>query len=146
MPPHAAGPAAERVLGLLDSPPTVPDLSQGYLDLIGNAPRPAGALTARADAAARLIGLTLFGPEEITGALAERGFTCIKQRVVAIVQFIGGELPAWEPCAGLATFARSRVTRSSWWDRPPRRTSTVACPARRARLMARPRLLGDLTG
>ena len=34
-----AGAAVKRVLGLLDPAPTVPDLSHGYLDLIGNTPQ-----------------------------------------------------------------------------------------------------------
>ena len=41
----------------------------------------------------RLSGMRVFEPEEITGALAERGFVDIRQRVSGLVQFVGGRLP-----------------------------------------------------
>jgi SAM-dependent methyltransferase len=48
--------------------------------------------------AARLIsrvsGMGLFGPDEITGALAARGYTGIRQRIAGVVQFAGGRLPS----------------------------------------------------
>ena len=40
----------------------------------------------------RLSGMRVFEPGEITGALAERGFVEIRQRVSGLVQFVGGRL------------------------------------------------------
>lgn len=59
----------------------------------GPASAPGGALTTLADVAARTVGLAVFGREEITAALAERGFTSIRQRVAGAAQFVAGELP-----------------------------------------------------
>ena len=42
----------------------------------------------------RLSGMRVFEAGEITGALAERGFSEIRQRVSGLVQFVGGRLPA----------------------------------------------------
>ena len=41
----------------------------------------------------RLSGMRVFEPDEITGALAERGFVDVRQRVSGLVQFVGGRLP-----------------------------------------------------
>ena len=38
--------------------------------------------------------MRVFEADEITGALAERGFTGIHQRLAGLVQFVGGRLPA----------------------------------------------------
>lgn len=38
----------------------------------------------------RSSGMRIFEPDEITGALAERGFTGIHQRLAGMVQFVGG--------------------------------------------------------
>jgi ubiquinone/menaquinone biosynthesis C-methylase UbiE len=40
----------------------------------------------------RLSGMRVFESDEITGALAERGFVDIRQRVSGLVQFVGGRL------------------------------------------------------
>ena len=40
----------------------------------------------------RLSGMRVFEPDEITGALAERGFEDIRCRVSGLVQFVGGRL------------------------------------------------------
>ena len=42
----------------------------------------------------RSSGMRVFEPDEITGALAERGFTGIHQRLAGLVQFVGGRLPS----------------------------------------------------
>ena len=49
-------------------------------------------LTAATQVAGRVSGLRVFGRDEITQALAARGFTGIRQRVSGAVQFVGGEL------------------------------------------------------
>jgi len=41
----------------------------------------------------RLSGMRVFEADEITGALAERGFIDVRQRVSGLVQFVGGRLP-----------------------------------------------------
>jgi SAM-dependent methyltransferase len=51
------------------------------------------ALTAPARQMARRSGIEMFGPDEITGALAERGCTGIRQRISGVTQFVGGRLP-----------------------------------------------------
>ena len=40
----------------------------------------------------RASGMRLFEPDELTGALADRGFTEIHQRLAGMVQFVGGRL------------------------------------------------------
>ncbi len=40
----------------------------------------------------RLSGMRVFEPDEITGALATRGFVDVRQRVSGLVQFVGGRL------------------------------------------------------
>lgn len=45
-------------------------------------------------AAARIGGLALFGPDEITGALRDRGFEDVVQQVHGVVQFVGAARPA----------------------------------------------------
>jgi hypothetical protein len=40
----------------------------------------------------RLSGIRVFESDEITAALAERGFVDIRQRVSGLVQFVGGRL------------------------------------------------------
>jgi ubiquinone/menaquinone biosynthesis C-methylase UbiE len=40
----------------------------------------------------RASGMRVFEPDEITGALDERGFTGIHQRLAGLVQFVGGRL------------------------------------------------------
>lgn len=42
----------------------------------------------------RASGIRLFEPGELTGALAERGFTEVHQRLTGLVQFVGGRLSA----------------------------------------------------
>jgi len=42
----------------------------------------------------RTSGMRVFEADEITGALTERGFTGIHQRLAGLVQFVGGRLPA----------------------------------------------------
>lgn len=42
----------------------------------------------------RLSGMRVFEPDEITGALGERGFEGIRCRVSGLVQFVGGRLPS----------------------------------------------------
>lgn len=67
----------------------------GRIALMTSCRRGAGSVLATAtDVAARTIGLAMFGREEITRALAERGFTGIRQRVAGAVQFVAAELPA----------------------------------------------------
>jgi SAM-dependent methyltransferase len=39
-------------------------------------------------------GIELFGPGEITGALGQRGYTAIRQRIAGAVQFVAGRLPS----------------------------------------------------
>lgn len=51
------------------------------------------ALTVAARLLVRGSGIGLFGPDEITGALDERGYTGIRQRIAGAVQFAGGRLP-----------------------------------------------------
>jgi ubiquinone/menaquinone biosynthesis C-methylase UbiE len=41
----------------------------------------------------RLSGMRVFESGEITGALAERGFVDVRQRVSGLIQFVGGRLP-----------------------------------------------------
>lgn len=41
----------------------------------------------------RASGMRVFEPDEITGALADRGFGSIRSRVSGMVQFVGGRLP-----------------------------------------------------
>ena len=41
----------------------------------------------------RMSGMRVFEPDEITGALADRGFTEVRQRVSGMVQFVGARLP-----------------------------------------------------
>ncbi len=43
--------------------------------------------------AERLSGMRVFEPDEITGALDQRGFVDVRQRVSGLVQFVGGRLP-----------------------------------------------------
>jgi SAM-dependent methyltransferase len=52
------------------------------------APRAARPVLQRASG-----GMRLFEPDEITGALRERGFVGIHQRLAGMVQFVGGRLP-----------------------------------------------------
>lgn len=42
----------------------------------------------------RLSGMRVFEPDEITAALADRGFTEVRRRVSGLVQFVGGRLTA----------------------------------------------------
>jgi ubiquinone/menaquinone biosynthesis C-methylase UbiE len=42
----------------------------------------------------RSSGMRMFEADEVTGALDERGFTGIHQRLAGMVQFVGGRLPA----------------------------------------------------
>ncbi|MGH3734061.1 MAG: methyltransferase domain-containing protein [Micromonosporaceae bacterium] len=37
-------------------------------------------------------GIRMFGPDEITGALADRGFDQVRQQIHGVVQFVGGTL------------------------------------------------------
>ncbi|MGE5291803.1 MAG: class I SAM-dependent methyltransferase [Micromonosporaceae bacterium] len=65
----------------------------GRLALMTSCQRGDGVpLTMAAQVAGRLSGLRVFGRDEITEALASRGFTGIRQRVAGAVQFVGGEL------------------------------------------------------
>jgi len=40
----------------------------------------------------RLSGMHVFGQDEIVGALQERGFADVHQRLSGLVQFVGGRL------------------------------------------------------
>ncbi len=42
----------------------------------------------------RLSGMKVFEPDEMTNALAERGFEGVRRRVSGLVQFVGGRLPS----------------------------------------------------
>ena len=53
-----------------------------------------GALTTAVRLAVRGSGIELFRPDEITGALDERGYTGIQQRIAGVTQFVGGRLPS----------------------------------------------------
>jgi SAM-dependent methyltransferase len=50
-----------------------------------------GPLGAATDLAGRMAGMRVFGRDEITDALAERGFTGIRQRIAGAVQFVAGQ-------------------------------------------------------
>lgn len=50
-------------------------------------PRPVSALLSR------LVGARIFERDEITGALGQRGYTDVHQRVSGLAQFVGGRLP-----------------------------------------------------
>ena len=50
-----------------------------------------GALGAAIEVAGRMSGMTVFGRGEITHALAERGYTGIRQRIAGAVQFVSGQ-------------------------------------------------------
>jgi SAM-dependent methyltransferase len=52
------------------------------------------ALRTVESAAARMSGIRLFEPDEITGALGARGFTEVRQRIAGVAQYVGGRLPA----------------------------------------------------
>jgi SAM-dependent methyltransferase len=52
-------------------------------------PRPVKPVLQRASG-----GMRVFEPDEITGALRDRGFVGIHQRLAGMVQFVGGRLPA----------------------------------------------------
>jgi ubiquinone/menaquinone biosynthesis C-methylase UbiE len=41
----------------------------------------------------RMSGMRVFEPDEITGALSDRGFIDVRQRVSGLVQFVGARLP-----------------------------------------------------
>jgi ubiquinone/menaquinone biosynthesis C-methylase UbiE len=41
----------------------------------------------------RASGMRVFESDEITGALAERGFEAVRSRVSGMIQFVGGRLP-----------------------------------------------------
>ena len=41
----------------------------------------------------RMSGMRVFEPDEVTGALADRGFTDVRQRISGMVQFVGARLP-----------------------------------------------------
>lgn len=64
--------ALARILGLLREPPGDPDVTAGYLDLLGPAPQRPPSLTM------------------LTRALADRGFTGIRQRRYPLMQVVGG--------------------------------------------------------
>ena len=51
-----------------------------------------GAPGAVSDLIGRLAGVAIFGRDEITDALAQRGYTRIRQRVAGAVQFVAGQL------------------------------------------------------
>jgi ubiquinone/menaquinone biosynthesis C-methylase UbiE len=42
----------------------------------------------------RLSGMKVFEPDEMTNALADRGFDGVRRRVSGLVQFVGGRLPS----------------------------------------------------
>jgi SAM-dependent methyltransferase len=58
-------------------------------------PRPVKPVLQRASG-----GMRVFEPDEITGALRERGFVGLHQRLAGMVQFVGGRLPAEPEEAG----------------------------------------------
>ncbi len=51
-----------------------------------------GALGAVNDLVGRMAGMTMFGRDEITDALAQRGYTRIRQRIAGAAQFVAGQL------------------------------------------------------
>lgn len=61
----------------------------GRIALMASYGRGAPALHAAERAAGRVLGMRIFGPEEITGALQVRGYTGIKQQVAGFLQFAG---------------------------------------------------------
>jgi SAM-dependent methyltransferase len=61
----------------------------GRIALMASYGRGIPALRAAERAAGRVLGLRIFGPDEITGALRVRGYTGIKQHVAGLFQFVG---------------------------------------------------------
>jgi SAM-dependent methyltransferase len=61
----------------------------GRIALMASYGRGTPALHAAERAAGRVLGMRIFGPEEITGALRVRGYTGIQQHVAGLLQFVG---------------------------------------------------------
>ncbi|HLX51373.1 MAG TPA: methyltransferase domain-containing protein, partial [Streptosporangiaceae bacterium] len=61
----------------------------GRIALMASYGRGGVALHTAERAAGRVLGMRIFGPEEITGALRVRGYTAIKQHVAGLLQFVG---------------------------------------------------------
>jgi SAM-dependent methyltransferase len=62
----------------------------GRIALMASYARGGAARTAAERLPARMIGMRVFGADEITGALRVRGFTGIRQHVAGLIQFVGG--------------------------------------------------------
>jgi SAM-dependent methyltransferase len=61
----------------------------GRIALMASYARGGAARTAAERLPARMIGMRVFGAEEITGALRVRGFSGIRQHVAGLIQFVG---------------------------------------------------------
>jgi SAM-dependent methyltransferase len=61
----------------------------GRIALMASYARGGAARTAAERLPARVVGMRVFGPEELTGALRVRGFTGIRQHVAGLIQFVG---------------------------------------------------------
>jgi hypothetical protein len=57
------------------SPNILPRVPRGYADMLGDEVRPA-------------TGTRVFGPDELTGALAERGLTAVDRQLAGTAQFV----------------------------------------------------------
>jgi hypothetical protein len=57
---------------------------------VARGPLPAGAVDA---VVRRTTGTRVFGPDELTGALAERGLTAIARRLAGMAQFVSARSP-----------------------------------------------------
>ena len=66
----------------------------GRIALFTSALARSTALRGAESLAARLSGMRMFGPGELTGALEKRGFEDISQRLTGVTQFVGGRLAA----------------------------------------------------
>ena len=62
----------------------------GRIALMASYARGGPGLTAAQRVPGDLLGMRMFGRDELTGALAERGFTGIRQQVAGMIQFVGG--------------------------------------------------------
>jgi SAM-dependent methyltransferase len=62
----------------------------GRIALMASYARGGAARTAAERLPGRMIGMRVFGPEELTGALRVRGFSGIRQHVAGLIQFVGG--------------------------------------------------------
>ena len=61
----------------------------GQIALMASYARGGQALRTAQRLPGAMVGMTIFGPDEITGALRVRGFTGIRQHVAGLIQFVG---------------------------------------------------------